>query len=90
MKYFYENDIVKEGWANYAQLNRCSAQPINVRFCRDCPHFEFDGIQPYKEFRRGHCLRLSFESDDPKYTSHYVRVTTNDFCNEDSIHDDDC
>ena len=82
MKYFYENDIVKQGWANYAQLNRCSAQSINVRFCRDCSHFDINGIQPDKGIIHGICLRLS---DDELH--HYVRVNDSSFCNEDDIHE---
>lgn len=80
MKYFYENDIVKQGWANYAQLNRGSARPINVRFCRDCPLFEPDGFQPDPSITKGCCHRMSDE-DFP----FYVDVTSNSFCNEDEI-----
>lgn len=82
MKYFYENDIVKQGWANYAQLNRSSAKPINVRICRECPMFEPNGIQPDKGVCHGWCRRLS--NEDVPY---YVRVDDNDFCNEDKIGD---
>lgn len=80
MKYFYENDIVKQGWANYAQLNRASAKPINVRFCCNCEYFDINGIQPDDGVTHGHCNRLS--SDE---LHHYVRVDDTDFCNEDSI-----
>ena len=82
MKYFYENDIVKQGWANYAQLNRSSARPINVRFCRDCPYFDINGIQPDKGVIHGICLRLS---DDAFH--HYIRVKDSSFCNEDDINE---
>ena len=82
MKYFYQNDIVKEGWANYSQLEKASAQPINVRFCRDCPLFDINGIQPDPGIIHGRCLRFSDE-----YVHHYVRVDDTDFCNEDKIKD---
>lgn len=55
---------------------------INVRFCRDCPFFEIDGVQPYQDVTRGWCRRLSFEGEG-KYTPHYIRVDTNSFCNDD-------
>jgi len=55
---------------------------INVRFCRDCPFFEIDGVQPFKDVTRGWCRRLSFEGEG-KYTPHYIRVDTNSFCNDD-------
>lgn len=84
MKYFYENDIVKQGWASYDQLNKGSARPINVRFCRDCPFFEINGIQPDRDNLRGWCKRLSFEGEG-KYTPHYIRVDSNSFCNENHI-----
>ena len=89
MKYFYLNDIVKQGWANYAQLNRCSAMSINVRFCRDCPNFEIYGIQPDAGVTRGWCRRMSFWDTIEGEIPHYVRVNDSSFCNEDEIHDDD-
>lgn len=55
---------------------------IKVRFCRDCPFFEIDGVQPYQDVTRGWCRRLSFEGEG-KYTPHYIRVDTNSFCNDD-------
>ena len=78
MKYYYENDIVKQGWASYAQLNRASAKPINVRFCRDCPFFEIYGIQPDEGVIHGWCRRLSDEE-----LPHYIRVDDTSFCRED-------
>lgn len=83
MKYFYENDIVKQGWASHTQLERASAKPINVRFCRDCPYFDINGIQPDKGVIHGICLRLS---DDVLH--HYIRVNDNSFCNENDIGDE--
>lgn len=80
MKYFYQNDIVKQGWANYSQLEKASVQPINVRFCRDCPLFDINGIQPDPGIIHGRCLRFSDE-----HVHHYVRVDDTDFCNEDKI-----
>lgn len=50
---------------------------INVRFCRDCPKFEIDGIQPDPNIRRGSCFRMS---DEDCYD-----VTDRDFCNEDNF-----
>lgn len=84
MKYFYQNDIVKQGWASYAQLEKASTKPINVRFCRDCPFFEINGIQPDPNNVRGWCKRLSFEGEG-KYTPHYIHVDSNSFCNENHI-----
>jgi hypothetical protein len=80
MKYFYENDIVKQGWADYTQLNNVSIKPINVRFCRDCPLFDINGIQPDPGIIHGRCLRFSDE-----HVPYYVRVDDTDFCNEDKI-----
>ena len=80
MKYFYENDIVKQGWADYTQLNNASAKPIHVRFCRDCPLFDINGIQPDPGIIHGRCLRFSDE-----YAHYYARVDDTDFCNEDKI-----
>ena len=81
MKYFYENDIVKQGWANYAQLNRGSAKSINVRFCRDCSFFKPNFCQPEESLLQdGWCRRMSDE-DVP----FYVDVTSNSFCHEDEI-----
>lgn len=78
LKYFYENDIVKQGWASYAQLSRTSAKPINVRFCHDCPLFDINGIQPDPGIIHGRCLRFSNE-----HVPYYVRVDDDDFCNGD-------
>lgn len=85
MKYFYQNDIVKQGWANLAQLSRCSAKPINVRFCRDCPFFEYDGIQPDEGVKHGWCRRMSYYKTFDNDWPHYVHVNDNSFCNEDDI-----
>lgn len=82
MKYYSMNEIVKQGWANYAQLNRASATPINVRFCRDCPKFDIDGLQPVPGIVRGSCLRMSDEN-----VPFYVDVTDRDFCNEDNFNE---
>ena len=86
MKYIYEN-FVSEDEIDVAE-NR--GFTINVRFCRECPLFEIDGIQPDPDVTRGWCRRLSFEGEG-KYTPHYIRVDTNSFCNDDhaSRGDDD-
>lgn len=87
MKYFYENDIVKQGWASYSQLEKSSSRPINVRFCRDCPLFEVNGIQPDEGVRHGWCKRMSFWDTIEGEIPHYVRVDNSSFCNEDDIKD---
>ena len=73
MKYFNEKEIIKQGWANQAQIDRMSENTINVRFCHDCPFFEINGIQPDRDNGEG------------KYTPHYIRVDSNSFCNENHI-----
>lgn len=83
MKYYSMNEIVKQGWANYAQLNRASAKPINVRLCRECPMFVPNGIQPDEGIRHGWCARMTDEE-----VPYYVHVDNNDFCNEDKIEDE--
>lgn len=55
---------------------------INVRFCRDCPKFDINGIQPDPGITHGLCLRFSDE-----HVPYYVRVKDSDFCNEDNIGD---
>lgn len=82
MKYFYEKDIcelVNESEVNYLFAH---STPINVRFCRDCPKFDINGIQPDPGITRGLCLRFSDE-----HVPYYVRVKDSDFCNEDNIGD---
>lgn len=71
-----------------AILAKQSADKIHIRFCRDCPMFEIDGVQPYPNVTRGWCRRLSFEGED-KYTPHYVHVDTDSFCNDDHASRDD-
>lgn len=75
MKYYSEKYIGEEAKQDALNYN----DVINVRFCRDCPEFDVDGIQPYPNLTRGHCRRLSFEGE--QYQSYYVRVTSEDFCN---------
>ena len=82
MKYFYEKDIcelVNESEVNYLFAH---STPINVRFCRDCPKFDINGIQPDPGIIHGLCLRFSDE-----HVPYYVRVDDTDFCNEDKIED---
>ena len=56
---------------------------IKVRFCRDCPLFDINGIQPDPGIIHGRCLRFSDE-----HVPYYVRVDDTDFCNEDKIEDE--
>ena len=58
-------------------------QIVNIRFCRDCPLFDINGIQPDPGIIHGRCLRFSDE-----YVPYYVRVDDTDFCNEDKIEDE--
>lgn len=76
MKYVYENFVNKD------EVDKAEVRgfTINVRFCRDCPMFDIDGLQPDPDIRRGSCLRMSDEN-----VPFYVDVTDRDFCNEDNI-----
>lgn len=80
MKYVYEDFVDQEDIASAEG----QGFTINVRFCRDCPFFEINGIQPDRDNLRGWCKRLSFEGEG-KYTPHYIRVDSNSFCNENHI-----
>lgn len=82
MKYYGEEFLIKNGFTNRAQLFKYP-DDIHVRFCRDCPYFDINGIQPDKGVIHGICLRLS---DDASH--HYIRVKDSSFCNEDDINDD--
>ena len=79
MKFIPENFVCYDDIATSNELGKT----INVQFCRSCPLFNPDGIQPDPDIKRGCCMRLSDES-----IPHYIHVTTNDFCNEDNIKDD--
>ena len=76
MRYIYENFVSKEE----IEMAEMHEHVINVRFCRDCPYFDINGIQPDKGVIHGICLRLS---DDAFH--HYIRVKDSSFCNEDDI-----
>ena len=80
MKYIHENFVTND------EIDTAENRGfvINVRFCRECPLFEYDGIQPDPDIGRGWCRRFSDE-DVP----HYVRVTDRDFCNEDRLEEYD-
>lgn len=69
-------------------LARKQKRTINVRFCRTCPFFQINGVQPVPGITRGWCQRLSFEGDG-KYTPHYVHVDSNSFCNDDHASNED-
>ena len=84
MKYIYEDFVDQEDIASAEG----QGFTINVRFCRDCPFFEINGIQPDRDNLRGWCKRLSFEGEG-KYTPHYIRVDSNSFCNENHISRED-
>ena len=90
MKYYSESDLSK--WFDPIELSQFvdefNTDSINVRFCRDCPFFEPNGVQPDLPLRRGWCRRLSDEEPYGAKYPYYVHVTTNDFCNEDSIEDE--
>ena len=82
MKYYSEDDVrelVSETESNYLFGH---STPIKVRFCRDCPLFDINGIQPDPGIIHGRCLRFSDE-----YVPYYARVDDTDFCNEDKIKD---
>lgn len=76
MRYIYDEFV------NSEEIMSAEGQgfAINVRFCRDCPLFEPDGLQPDPSITKGFCHRMSDE-DVP----FYVDVTSNSFCNEDEI-----
>ena len=80
MKYVYEDFVDQEDIASAEG----QGFTINVRFWRNCPFFEINGIQPDRDNLRGWCKRLSFEGEG-KYTPHYIRVDSNSFCNENHI-----
>jgi len=84
MKYIYEDFVDQEDIASAEG----QGFTINVRFCRDCPFFEINGIQPDRDNLHGWCKRLSFEGEG-KYTPHYIRVDSNSFCNENHISGED-
>lgn len=79
MKFIPENFVSYDEIATSNDLG----VTINVQFCRSCPFFQPNGIQPEKSITRGWCARLSDEE-----LPHYIRVTSNDFCNEDAIKND--
>lgn len=84
MKYFSEIDIIKEGWANKAQLDRSRAQTINVRLCRECEYFEYESPTE-KNF--GYCTyRTDFMVLDDEPINWYF-TNINGFCNEDEINE---
>ena len=77
MKFIPENFVSYDEIASSNDLG----VTINVQLCRSCPMFQPDGIQTEKPFIiHGWCARLSDES-----LPHYIRVTTNDFCNGNNI-----
>ena len=74
--------FIPENFVSYDEIATANdlGMTINVQLCRSCPMFQPDGIQTEKPIVHGWCARLSDE-DLP----HYIRVTTNDFCNENNI-----
>lgn len=74
-------DIIDEIEPNITE-NKTVPASINVRFCRDCPLLDINGIQPDPGITHGKCLRFSDE-----YVPYYVRVDDSAFCNEDNIGD---
>ena len=82
MRYIYEAFVNSEDDIDNAKEQ---GGIINVRFCDECPFFESDGVQLDYPIIKGHCLRLSYTEPEEGEYPYYVRVTANDFCNEDSI-----
>lgn len=81
MRYIHENFVSKEE----IEMAEMHEHVINVRFCRDCPLFEYDGVQRELPRRHGICYRLSrcdvVEGEWP----HYVHTYEDSFCNENDI-----
>lgn len=75
-------DIIDET-EPYLKAGKTAPASINVRFCRDCPLFDINGIQPDPGIIHGRC-RLFSDEDVP----YYFRVDDTDFCNEDNIEDE--
>ena len=74
--------FIPENFVSYDEIAAANEQgvAIEVRLCRSCPFFQPDGLQFEKPIIHGCCMRLSDEE-----LPHYIKVTTNDFCNANSI-----
>lgn len=79
---FISAKYVPSDWIKLAEENNAT---INVRFCRDCPLFEYDCVQPDPKVSYGWCRMSYYIVDDGDYAAD---VTSNSFCNENEIGDE--
>lgn len=78
---------VSEEFVNEEEIMSAEGQGyvIKVRFCRDCPLFEYDSVQRELPRRHGICNRLSRCDAVKREWSHFVHTYEDSFCNEDDI-----
>ena len=82
---------VSEEFVNEEEMMSAEGQGyvIKVRFCRDCPLFEYDSVQRELPRRHGICNRLSRDIMFTGVWPHYVHTYEDSFCNEDNIRNED-
>lgn len=89
MNYYSEKDLDSILDIRDRRLVKMKFKPINVCFCRDCPLFEANYWQKNPSVVSGWCKRLSYYETMEDEVPFYVYVTSNGFCNEDDIGDED-
>ena len=85
MRYIHENFVSKDE----IETAKMREHTINVRFCRDCPLFEYDSVQGKLPRRHGICKRLSRDISFAGEWPRYVHTYEDSFCNEDDIGNED-